>query len=150
MATKKTTIKDGSKVTVALVGDEDYLKDSGANGNPLLKANAGDRLYSNDRINGTTTVLLGILSELNTPSKKVYTLSELRSARDSVKASNFLSPSWKRIESEYKRYGGTSKSPVFKLSPVVSSLISKGAYLSGIDLSRVSSPEVRKVFGFSF
>lgn len=146
-----------SEKSVFLKDVRDYLSRSSLKGNPLLKANAeinekGERLYSNNRENGTTAILLALLSASGSKGKIAYK-SDYEAGRKALTSENFKNSFWIRLEKLYKGIpGNRSASPALKLGPVVSGLnreLSSGS-INGFDISAIGSESLRKEFGFNF
>lgn len=164
MKSKKNALAPVSAVVVATIPEVsaeviaspavDYISRARLSGNPLLKANAESRVYANERENGTTLTLLGVIGSIDGVREKarVVSISEVSDALKALRASAFDSDSWKRTEKAYKAFGGTSASPAKKIGPVVIGLIreSKSGLIAGIDPSALSSAKAREALGYSY
>jgi len=136
----------------SLVSDKVYSDTADKSGNPLIAENVSTRLYSNERVNGTTLIILAALSALEAKEKKTYSIIDFENGIKAIKANSFNNPAWKRLEANYKRGDNRSTSPVKKLNPVLSGLLraGKNGLIKGFKADGIADIETRKVFGFNF
>ena len=131
-----------------------YLARARLSGNPLLKANSATRIYTNERENGTTAILLAILGTIKGVLEKsrIVSVSEFAEAFATLRAGNFAADSWKRAEKNYSRIGGNSGSIAKKIGPVVTGLIREGksGLLAGFDPAKIATAEVRGIVGYKY
>ena len=166
MASKKTNISKITEVAavvapvVATVVPEvspvvgSYLARARLSGNPLLKANAETKIYTNERANGTTAILLAILGTIKgvVEKSRIVSVSEFAEAFAALRSGNFSAETWKRAEKNYSKIGGNSGSIVKKIGPVVTGLIREGksGLLSGFDPAKIATPEARAIVGYKY
>ena len=153
MKTTKSTENKTGKTNVDQITVKDYLNRAQLSGNPLLIANKLSRIYSNSRINGTTSIILAVLSTAGATSDKSGTVkaSLLENGLKILRDKAFDLPPWKALKTNYSKIGGNSSSPEKKLGPVVSGLIRevKNGNLIAFDIRGISDSETRKLFGFT-
>ena len=132
---------------------KNYLAAATKSGNPLLVSNKGTRIYSNSRINGTTSILLAVLKTAGDVDKDgTVKASSLENGLKILREQAFNVSSWKTLKANYAKIGGNSSSPEKKLGPVVSGLIRevKAGNLIAFDIKGISDSETRKLFGYKF
>ena len=131
---------------------ENYLARAQLSGNPLLVSNKGTRIYSNSRINGTTSILLAVLRTAGDVVDKagMVRADYLEAGLKILREKSFDVSPWKTLKTNYAKIGGNSSSPEKKLGPVVSGLIReiKAGNLLAFDIKGISDSETRKLFGY--
>ena len=149
----KNDKKNTGKTNVDQITVKDYLSRAQLSGNPLLIANKLSRIYSNSRTNGTTSILLAVLSAAGAAEDKSGTVkaSVLEAGLKILRDKAFNVSAWKALKTNYSKIGGNSSSPEKKLGPVVSGLIRevKNGNLIAFDIRGISDSETRKLFGFT-
>ena len=132
---------------------EDYLNRAQLSGNPLLVSNKETRVYSNSRINGTTSIILAVLAVAGAAQGKDGTVkaSVLEDGLRTLREKAFDVSPWKALKTNYSKIGGNSSSPEKKIGPVVSGLIReiRNGNLVGFSVREISNSETRKLFGFT-
>ena len=153
MKTTKSTENKTEKTNVDQITVKDYLNRAQLSGNPLLIANKLSRIYSNSRVNGTTSIILAVLSTAGATSDKSGTVkaSLLENGLKVLRDKAFNVPQWKTLKTNYSKIGGNSSSPEKKLGPVVTGLIReiRNGNLVGFSVREISDSETRKLFGFT-
>jgi len=139
------------KIVPSLISEKDYKTKANRSGDPLLISNSESRLYSNDRVNGTTLVLLAALSASGKKEKKID-IENFKIGVKVLKSDNYGNAVYKNLEKNYNRGSNRSSDPAKKISPVLSALISRGnnGFLKGFAVDKIGDEATRKVFGFSF
>ena len=149
----KTNVNKTEKTNVDQITVKDYLNRAQLSGNPLLIANKLSRIYSNSRINGTTSIILAVLSAAGAAEDKSGTVraDRLENGLKILREKAFNVSPWKTLKANYTKIGGNSSSPEKKLGPVVSGLIRevKAGNLIAFDIRGISDSETRKLFGFT-
>ena len=144
--TEKTLTNDVNAI-------KNYLSRAQLSGNPLLVSNKGTRIYSNSRINGTTSIILAVLSAAGAAEDKSGTVkaSLLENGLKILRDKAFNVSQWKTLKTNYSKIGGNSSSPEKKLGPVVTGLIKeiRNGNLIAFDIKGISDSETRKLFGFT-
>ena len=147
----KNDKKNTEKTTVDTI--KNYLAAATKSGNPLLVSNKNSRIYSNSRINGTTSIILAVLSagESTVDKSGIVKASFLESGLKVLREKAFNVPQWKTLKTNYSKIGGNSSSPEKKLGPVVTGLIReiRNGNLVGFSVKEISDSETRKLFGFT-
>ena len=148
----KNDKKNTGKTNVDQVTIKDYLNRAQLSGNPLLIANKLSRIYSNSRVNGTTSIILAVLSSAGAAENKSGTVkaSLLADGLKVLREKSFDVSPWKTLKTNYAKIGGNSSSPEKKLGPVVSGLIRevKAGNLIAFDIKSISDVNTRKLFGY--
>ena len=131
-----------------------YLKRASLSGNPLLKTNAATRVYENDRVNGTSFILLGVIGAIAGIKEKtrIVTGEEFKAAFTALRNVAFKEDTYRAVEKNYSRFGGNSSSPEKKIGPVVTGLIRevKNGNLSGFNPEKIGSIEARSALGYKY
>ena len=147
----KNREKETSKVS--LVSEKEYNARYNLSGNPLLKGDVEGRLYSNERINGTTKIVLAALAANKALlSKKSATVEEYAEGIKKLLSDNFGNDDWKRLEELYNGGSNRSTSPAKKINPVLRALRREGenGLIRGFAIDRIGDEAIRKAFGFTF
>ena len=146
----KNDKKNTEKTNVDTI--KNYLAAATKSGNPLLVSNKNSRIYANSRTNGTTSIILAVLSTAGATSDKSGTVkaSLLENGLKVLRDKAFNVPQWKALKTNYSKIGGNSSSPEKKLGPVVSGLIReiRNGNLIAFDIRGISDSETRKLFGY--
>ena len=151
MSTKNKKTENKTENKTAEYKIENYLARAQLSGNPLLVSNKGTRVYSNSRINGTTSIILAVLKTAGDVDKDgTVKASVLEDGLKILRDKAFNVPQWKTLKTNYAKIGGNSSSPEKKLGPVVSGLIReiKNGNLIAFDIKGISDSETRKLFGY--
>ena len=148
MKTTKNTEKPNTEYKI-----ENYLAAATKSGNPLLVSNKGTRVYSNSRINGTTSILLAVLRTAGDVDKDgTVRADRLEAGLKILREKSFDVSPWKALKTNYSKIGGSSSSPEKKIGPVVTGLIReiRNGNLVAFDIKSISDVETRKLFGYKF
>lgn len=149
---KPNATENKAEKTIPVRTDAEYTERSQRKGNPLLKANAAGRIYSNARANGTTATILAVLaaSEVKPSADGIVDGAALAAGYAALRAGNYASPVWKRLEGIYGTIpGNRSASPALKLGPVVSALARehREGYLRGFEVKKIGDDNLRAQLG---
>lgn len=160
MSTKKAVRKAAEVIApaaatvseeIALVDAKAFALEATRSGSPLLKGAIESRLYENDRVNGTTLIVIAALAASESEKgKKVFGLFEFDKGIKALTAKG--SAFWTRLENNWNRGDNRSASPAKKIGPVLTGLKReiKNGYIKGFDASGIADEATRKVFGFDF
>jgi hypothetical protein len=137
--------------TTQTVSDAEYLSRASLSGNVLIKKAVESRMYSNERENGTTAVILAVLASGGL--EKSVTIEDFATRYAAVKDGSFKCDAWKVLEKQYAKIpSNRSADPAKKIGPVVTGLIREGkaGMLKGFDVALIGTQDLRAAFGYKF